>query len=233
MKSRMDKYYKDEDIMQRTSKNDSLYETLYREKQIPKSNITVIDNINEIDISKIKTMVNNRETYKRMRKYENLMTDEVYKNEKVIYEFDEIDDDNYDINQILKNKRSNRVYNSDPSKVRRISSKDYDIISSFENRNYEDEEYYELNENGNELKALYDTVSRTKVTESTDLFSNLKEDVNIEEKEDTFYTNTTKIENSDLDFSIEEKNNSTIFLVIGVIAVIIAIIIIFYIKFMN
>ena len=51
MKSRMEKYYKDEDVMQRTSKNDSLYEELYKEKQIPRSNITVIDNVNESEIA--------------------------------------------------------------------------------------------------------------------------------------------------------------------------------------
>ena len=33
VKSRMDKYYKDEDVMQRTSKNDSLYEELYKQNK--------------------------------------------------------------------------------------------------------------------------------------------------------------------------------------------------------
>ena len=65
----MDKYYKDEDVMQRTSKNDSLYEELYKQKQVPRSNITVIDNVNEIDITKIKSMVDSRENYKRVRDY--------------------------------------------------------------------------------------------------------------------------------------------------------------------
>ena len=61
MRSRMDRYYKDEEMLQRTSRNDLLYEELYKEKQEPTSNITVLDNINEIDISKIKEIVSDRE----------------------------------------------------------------------------------------------------------------------------------------------------------------------------
>ena len=60
----MDKYYKNEEVLQRTAKNDTLYDELYREKQVPRSNVSVIDNVNEIDISKIKTMVDSRENYR-------------------------------------------------------------------------------------------------------------------------------------------------------------------------
>ena len=60
MKSRMDKYYKDEDIMQRTSKNDSLYEELYRQKQKErelKSLINILLKSKEIPIdAKIKIL---------------------------------------------------------------------------------------------------------------------------------------------------------------------------------
>ena len=73
MRSRMDRYYKDEEMLQRTSRNDLLYEELYKEKQEPTSNITVLDNINEIDISKIKEIVNDRENYRKLRNYEDLV----------------------------------------------------------------------------------------------------------------------------------------------------------------
>ena len=52
MRTRMDKYHNNEELLERTSKNDSLYEQLYREKQTLSSNVTVLDNIDEIDISK-------------------------------------------------------------------------------------------------------------------------------------------------------------------------------------
>ena len=91
MKSRMDKYYKDEDVMQRTSKNDSLYEELYKQKQVPRSNITVIENVNEIDITKIKSMVDSREKYKRVRDYEKIVGGvDNYKTSEIKYDFEEI-----------------------------------------------------------------------------------------------------------------------------------------------
>lgn len=104
MRTRMDKYHNNEELLERTSKNDSLYEQLYREKQTLSSNVTVLDNIDEIDISKIKEMVNNRETRRKERKYENLVNPidiDSYKRNNINYDFDEIDDKNYDINQIL------------------------------------------------------------------------------------------------------------------------------------
>ena len=41
MKSRMDKYYSENELMQRTSKNDSLYDELYREKQTLSDNMVL------------------------------------------------------------------------------------------------------------------------------------------------------------------------------------------------
>ena len=68
MRSRMDRYIESNEVLERTSKNDALYEELYKEKQTPRSNVTVLDNINEIDISKIKDIVNSREEYRKTRK---------------------------------------------------------------------------------------------------------------------------------------------------------------------
>lgn len=230
MKSRMDKYYKDEELMQRTSKNDSLYDELYREKRMPKSNVTVIDNINEIDITKIKTMVDSRENYKRVKDYGNIVNPlDNYKDSEIDYNFDEIDYSNYDINEILKNKRSDKVYESDPTKVRSITNKEYDILSSLEIKK-EEELSDDLLNHEKQLKDLFNTVSRTAITEATDLFSNLKEDV---EKEETFYTSTSKFDNDDFAEEINSKNGSKWFIIIGVIAVLIAISVIVYIKFFK
>lgn len=225
MKSRMDKYYKDEDVMQRTSKNDSLYEELYREKQMPRSNITVIDNVNEIDITKIKTMVDSRENYKRVRDYENIVNPmDTYRKSEIDYHFDEIDNSNYDINEILKNKRSNKEYDS--TKVRRINNALYDIMERERDIHDEDDESFDL----------FNTMSRTAVREDTDLFSNLKDTAVIEKQEEKeieeeFYTNTTKFDSDDFGDDFKENNNSKIFIIIGVVAIVIAICVIIYLKF--
>lgn len=232
MKSRMDKYYRDEELMQRTSKNDSLYDELYRER-MPKSNVTVIDNINEIDITKIKSMVDSRENYKRVRDYESLIKPiENYKNSEIDYNFDEIDYSNYDINEIIKNKRSNKSYETDPNKVRRITNEEYKILSSLEQK--EEELSDDMINHEKQLKDLYNTVSRTAINESTDLFSNLKEDV---KEEETFYTSTSKFESDDfkedIKDDIKDNNGSKVFIVIAVITLLIAIGVIIYIKFFR
>lgn len=235
MKSRMDKYYKDEEVMQRTSKNDFLYDELYREKRIPKSNITVIDNINEIDITKIKSMVDNRENYKRVREYKSIVNpNSTYRDSEIDYNFDEIDNSNYDINEILKNKRSDRVYSNDPSKVRSITSKEYDILSSLEIKDEDIKMSDDLINHEKQLVDLFNTVSRTAVNEQTDLFSNLKEDTDDKKKdEETFYTSTSKFDSNDFSEEFKEKNGSKIFVVIAILACLIAIGVIIYIKFFN
>ena len=228
MKSRMDKYYRNEELMQRTSKNDSLYDELYRQR-MPKSNVTVIDNINEIDITKIKSMVDSRENYKRVRDYESIVKPiDTYKNNEINCNFDEIDYSNYDINEIIKNKRSNKTYNIDPDRVRKITNEEYDILSSLEPKS-EDEFSDDLVNHEKQLKDLFNTVSRTAIDEPTDLFSNLKED----KKEETFYTSTSKFESDDFGDDIKEKSGSKAFIIIGVIAVLIAIGVIVYIKFLS
>ena len=226
MKSRMDKYYKEEELMQRTSKNDSLYDELYKER-LPKSNVTVIDNINEIDITKIKSMVDSRENYKRVRDYENLVNPiENYKKDEIEYNFDEIDYSNYDINEIIKNKRSSKTYDTDPNRVRKITNDEYDILSSLEIKN--DEFSDDLINHEKQLKDLFNTVSRT-VIDDTDLFSNLKE----EKEEQTFYTSTSNFESDDFKDEVEGKNSSKLFVVISVIAILIAIGVSVYIKFFK
>ena len=227
VKSRMDKYYKDEDVMQRTSRNDSLYEALYKEKQVPRSNVTVIDNVNEIDINKIKSMVDSREKYKRVRDYEKIMNGvNDYKTSEIKYDFDEVDNSNYDINEILKNKRSNKSYDS--NKVRRLNYIEYDIMER------EEEVSDDILNHEKQLIDLFNTVSRTAVREETDLFSNLKEDTAVienTEEEKEFYTNTTQFSSDDFGDDFKENDNGKIFIIIGIIAVLIAIGVIVYLKF--
>ena len=74
MKSRMDKYYSENELMQRTSKNDSLYDELYREKQTLSDNMVVLNDADEIDINKIKSMIDSRENYKRAKKFEDVVS---------------------------------------------------------------------------------------------------------------------------------------------------------------
>lgn len=235
MRTRMDKYHNNEELLERTSKNDSLYEQLYREKQTLSSNVTVLDNIDEIDISKIKAMVNNRETRRKERKYENLVNPidiDSYKRNNINYDFDEIDDKNYDINQILEKKRSGRNYEESP-RVRKISDTNYNILKSldFEAKEDEEEMCTDFLTQEKNIKSLLNTIAKTKpINEATDLFVNLRSDEsNKEEKkgedDKAFYTSITKFDEDDFgdDEDIPKKKNSKVFVIIIVVTLLIAI----------
>lgn len=231
MKSRMERYYRDSDDLQRTSRNSTLYDELYKEKQEPTSNVTVIDNVNEIDIEKIKDMVNNREEYRKVRNYENIMNHQEQKVEKEIeYEFEEIDDSKYDINQIIEKKKVDR--NDDQDKVRKITNISYVITESNDDDDEMDNSFLVQDKN---IKDLVDTI--TDNNEATDLFANLKEN-KTEEKtittETSFYTNTV-IENKDFDDDdekdVEKTGTSTFLKVLIILSFLIAIGVFVWFKF--
>ncbi|MCI6626758.1 MAG: hypothetical protein MSH29_00410 [Tenericutes bacterium] len=223
MKSRMDKYYSENELMQRTSKNDSLYDELYREKQTLSDNMVVLNDADEIDINKIKSMIDSRENYKRAKKFEDVVspTNNI-KDEEIDYKFDEIDDSNYDINEIIEKKRST---NEEENRVRKLDTK-------YESTMEELSEEFLTHEQ--QLRDLFDTVTQTNLAK-TDLFSNLREDdsekTKDETKEEEFYTNTSKLEKEDFDDEfVEKSSNAKVFIIITIILMIIAIGVILYLK---
>ena len=223
MKSRMDKYYSENELMQRTSKNDSLYDELYREKQTLSDNMVVLNDADEIDINKIKSMIDSRENYKRAKRFEDVVspTNNI-KDEEIDYKFDEIDDSNYDINEIIEKKRST---NEEENRVRKLDTK-------YESTMAELSEEFLTHEQ--QLRDLFDTVTQTNLAK-TDLFSNLREDdsekTKDETKEEEFYTNTSKLEKEDFDDEfVEKSSNAKVFIIITIILMIIAIGVILYLK---
>ena len=219
----MDKYYSENELMQRTSKNDSLYDELYREKQTLSDNMVVLNDADEIDINKIKSMIDSRENYKRAKRFENVVspTNNI-KDEEIDYKFDEIDDSNYDINEIIEKKRST---NEEENRVRKLDTK-------YESTMEELSEEFLTHEQ--QLRDLFDTVTQTNLAK-TDLFSNLREDdsekTKDETKEEEFYTNTSKLEKEDFDDEfVEKSSNAKVFIIITIILMIIAIGVILYLK---
>ena len=232
MKSRMDKYYKDDDDLQRTTRNTDLYEKLYKDKQEPDPNMTVLDNFDEIDIEKIKNMVNDREGYRTAKKYED-WTNKNRESENIkkpnSYEIDGIDDSKYDINQIIENKRQCRT-SEECDKLRKLSETQPIILTDIDSCVIEDDSM---------AKELMDTL--TSLGNSTDFFSNLKEDPEETKelestttvvKEESFYTDTVSFDNEDFDDSCETSNGISVFLkVIIILSFLIAIGVFVYFKF--
>lgn len=225
MRSRMDRYYKDEEMLQRTSRNDLLYEELYKEKQEPTSNITVLDNINEIDISKIKEIVSDRENYRKLRNYEDLVDKkEKPKKEVTPVEFEMIDESKYDINRILEKKRSDK---NEDDKVRKIGNAEYNALTELSKVDFSNQD--------DNLKDLMDTITM-KTSTVTDLFANLKETQEIEKTDTTFYTKSDSFDKEDFDESFkeeEEKSSNTALIIIIVSVILIAIAVFVWFKFFK
>ena len=232
MRTRMEKYYKDENTLQRTSKNDSLYEQLYKEHQEPTSNVTVLDNINEIDITKIKELVDNRENYKKVREYEKIIQKDNNVQEKEEYLFEEIDDSNYDINQILEKKKNDSLSEEDLQKIRKITNTQIDILA--------DLKYDEAYIDDPKYKTLIDKIAESNDGGTADLFANLKEtdeekEEVIEEKEPTFYTKSNSFDQKDFNENIieEEKSSNAWLIIITVFMVLVAVGIFVWFKFLK
>lgn len=110
MASRMERYYRannkgDSTVSKRTSKNKDLYENIYEEVEY--SNIEAvasIDKTNEIDINKIKEM---------LRRHENEDDKPIVKRQIPFVIEDEVDDKNYDINEILIKAKENKIDKAD------------------------------------------------------------------------------------------------------------------------
>ena len=162
MASRMDRYYKDELVEpERSYKNKSLYEQI--ENLDTYSNIegvATIEKTNEIDISKVKEMINNRENYKKQKQFKNLLKEEKKELEKE--EIIEEETKNYDIKDILSKVRE------DDSKNRRLDKEYYDSLKKLSRS----EKKYDIEKEENELKELINTISGTKLIEKTKSLDN-------------------------------------------------------------
>ena len=252
MKSRVEKYSETTDAPKRVEKNFSLYDDLYSQKNEPASNVTVLDNVNEIDINKIKEMINNREDYKKLRKYQDLVEDDL-KNTRVDsrYDIDEVDSRNYDINKIIEKKKTNLDGVFEEKRVRKISDTQYDILRDLEvskqvtENDCEDVEHMTQER---QLKNLIHTITKEKDDEgetNLDMFSDLKgedDTVNVtapikkedKNKDDSFYSSSYSFKKDDfeeVDDFIEKEKSGTLFkITIGILIFLIVLVIAFIIM---
>ena len=179
MKSRMDKY--DEGVSLRSEKNRKLYEEL--------SDINIdyvdIDVNNVIDLSSSKKS-GAREEYKKQKELDYFMPNEKRERDYVDSSFDNKEDRVYDINEILKLAKENKLFDNDASKKRMINT-EYNILTKLDldevnNKEYSKENLHEL------IDTIYEKERVTKKKENifldndSDDLLNLKEDaVNLNE----------------------------------------------------
>ena len=109
MSSRMNKYYEEpENLMTRTTRNQDLYKDISKselENYSIKSNATILgDNKNEIDVEKIKKILDTK--YNEVPKRKTIKIEE--EEEEII---EKEDTKEYDINQILEKAKEEKIVN--------------------------------------------------------------------------------------------------------------------------
>lgn len=249
--SRMERYYKpNNQTSKRSERNQDLYREIYEVGEYSNiEGIATIEKSNEVDITKIKNMLKNREQYQKQRQFRQVVDKPtvVPKEETAPLEAEK----NYDIRDILtKAKTTKKVEN----KYHRLDNTGYNILKNLKEKHTKHEE------SNDELRELIDTItSNSELNQlatrelSLDMFDDLKSEENTtiedrdsikalleeakqeermknrenEEMDNSFYTSSLNIDKKDfeeMEESIEKPKNHNAILKI-VVSVILGIVI--------
>lgn len=156
MASRMDRYYKSELVTSgRSTKNKSLYKQIEDlDSYTNIEGVATIEKTNEIDISKVKEMLKNRENYKKQKQLRSFLQTEK-KEVKLEPEIKE-ETRNYDINDILLKVKG--TDSSLKSKHRSLGEEQYNLLKSLNQK----EKEYDIEKEEEELKDLINTITANK-----------------------------------------------------------------------
>lgn len=168
----MDRYYSDDDLTnKRSSKNVTLYSKIYDEdsKYSNIEGIASIEKTNEIDITKIKEMLKNREDYQKERDVRQIVKPS--REQKYDYEFnlndDKEEEKNYDIRDILakarvEHKDVNKDYHS-------LNNTQYNILKSIDvDKDIDAKEYFKDLDKEENLEELINTITNTSMLNKMD-----------------------------------------------------------------
>lgn len=250
MSSRMTKYYNEPEVTNsRYHRNEELYKEISKSELNSfdvKSNATILgDNKNEIDVEKIKKILDTR--YKETPQRKSIILEESDEPE----EAREITKE-YDINVILEKAREQKSDNYEEERLKKLRDTQFDILKNL-NISKKDDLEDEDNLEEDNLKSLINTIafnesrnkddsspldilSDLKGSEDTEVLDGLKEEIEKNEEEKTssitdtqminsFYTSSNALKQKDFedieDFSKSiESNNVFIKIVIAIIVII-------------
>ena len=178
MSSRMERYYKKETQgNSRTKRNTRLYNSIYSYGKYSNiEGIASIDNTNEIDITKVKKMLDNREKYQAERRYRRLTNDDKQVQDLPVMhsKYKEDNDRTYDIMDVLTKAKEKK----EPDDKERVLSKtSYDVLKSLDlKRNVNRRDLYD-----DGLDSMVQTISNTSALNklddaslAADMFSDLQ-----------------------------------------------------------
>lgn len=165
MASRMEKYYKaDTQIKKRSSKNQDLYRQIYDLGEYSNiEGIAELDSSNEIDISKIKKMLKNRENYHKQKEYRQIITP---KEEPVVEQVKDIELDteekSYDIRDVLESIKDKK---KDEKDYRSLDNTNFNILKELKIKH---DQKNNQNPDEGELKELINTITSTSLLNKLD-----------------------------------------------------------------
>lgn len=254
MNSRMTKYYEDDGINTRYHRNEELYREISKselENYDVKSNATVIgDNKNEIDVEKIKKILDTRYNDAPKRRSIRLETVEEKEEEKEPTK-------EYDINVIIEKARELKKDNYEEERFKKIHNTQFDILKNLDMQKEEEEFEKEdddlkklintitLNESKSESSGPLDILSDLKGSENTEVLDGLKEDIDketekiVEENKErttsfdtkminSFYTSSNALKSRDfeeIDEDFKNIDNNNIIVKILIVLVVLVFII--------
>ena len=181
MASRMDRYYhSNSEKNKRSRRNESLYDTIYNDN-IEYSNvegIARIEKTNEIDINRIREMLQEEEKRKQKKTFQPIFKKEEH--HPTTFELDEKEDRNYDIRDILTKAKEEKK-EEEKDQYRNLKNTQYNILKNIklDNGVVKTEEKDE----SAELKELIHTITSNSILNqvddkelSLDLLDDLKSD---------------------------------------------------------
>ena len=199
MGSRMDKYntniMENSETSSRTNRNKKLYDDLYSNTSY--SNSVVLDDSKEIDINKIKELIDKQ---KRTQERKNSRpTIDLYKELSNIK--DDTEEKIYDINEVLKEAKSKRDILEEASEKRKIFSNDYQSHLDLEEELAKTKKVYDkLLQEETELLDIMNTLTNVTVNSDKDAYKDLTTEAN---KFNTGTVNTVQLP------PVNEETNTT------------------------
>ena len=235
LKTRLSRY-ENSDSLSRVDRNKTLYDDMYENTNY--SNMVVIDDSNEIDINKIKEIID-REKKRETRQERNNFNKEEYDN---ITEETKTDEKLYDINQVLRRAKENRNIIEDANEKRKFQN--YKFNDNIEEELNKTRKVYEnLIKEEKELLNLMNTMTDvssntianemfqdlTKDDNFTEVLEDITENVGIKQIDkdtteystDTFMFNTKDFE--DLDDLRDDVKRSSVFIKVLIVLMVLAV----------
>lgn len=173
MQSRMDKYQtSDRKKYERSKKNTKLYEEVYDDiyRDTTYRNMEVIDSAKEIDLNKLKNMLDDKYDTRQYRTLKNYSEEDIEMDDKM--PFERRTRKVHDINEIINEAKSKRAFIEEAREKQK-----YMEFTESRNRKY-DNRYDEMENEEKELEELINTIAIPKQNDDTndalDMFEDLK-----------------------------------------------------------